>query len=285
MRVGILPLGRPTFDVAFAEEKLAAMLARLVAQGFDIVGPRNLLMDGAQADAALAGLRAQAPDRVLALQATFTDASFICRAAAALDAPLAIWAPREPRAGGRLRLNAFCGLNLAGHALGRMGRRFGWLLADPDETHVDALLADLLAGRRDAQALEGRPARAARASTCWRARACCGSARRPRASTPACTTPPTPAPGWASRSRRSGWTPCSTAPARRTPLRRRRCGRARSASFPGWRRWTRSSSTARCGSSWRWTRSRPRAAWTPSPCAAGRRRSPNTAARSAARRR
>ena len=29
--LGVLPLGRPTFDVAFAEEKLKAMLDALIA--------------------------------------------------------------------------------------------------------------------------------------------------------------------------------------------------------------------------------------------------------------
>jgi hypothetical protein len=35
--------------------------------------------------------------------------------------PIAIWAVPEPRIGGRLRLNAYCGLNLAAHAHGRAG--------------------------------------------------------------------------------------------------------------------------------------------------------------------
>ena len=45
-RIGILPLGRPTFDVAFAEEMLAGMLDRLDASGHEITGPRELLFDG-----------------------------------------------------------------------------------------------------------------------------------------------------------------------------------------------------------------------------------------------
>ena len=38
MRLGILPLGRATFDVAFAAEKLDAILADLDASGHDIIG-------------------------------------------------------------------------------------------------------------------------------------------------------------------------------------------------------------------------------------------------------
>lgn len=134
MRVGILPLGRPTFDVPYAEEKLAATLAQLDASGHQIVGPRGLLMqadDGALVDVAGA-------DILLILQVTFTDAAFAARAAVGFDGPVAIWAVPEPRTGGRLRLNAFCGLNLLSHALGLNDRRFTW--AYGDTVDLDALL-------------------------------------------------------------------------------------------------------------------------------------------------
>ncbi|MEM1314836.1 MAG: hypothetical protein AAGI51_09805 [Pseudomonadota bacterium] len=148
MRVGLLPLGRPTFDVPFAEDRLAAMLARLEATGAALLGPRALLFDAEATRAALETLKADAPDVVLALQVTFCDASMIVETATAFPAtPLAIWAAPEPRTGGRLRLNAFCGLNLASHALGLAQRPFGWLYADPDG-HVAADLAALLAGER-----------------------------------------------------------------------------------------------------------------------------------------
>jgi len=155
MRIGLLPMGRPTFDVPFAEEKLAAMLARLDATGNDLVGPRHLLMDAAANATALETMRTERPDLVLVLQVTFTDAGFVAEAAAALDAPLAIWAPREPRAGGRLRLNAFCGLNLASHALARREKVFSWLYADPDAVDLSGDLDALLSGARVVQPLEG----------------------------------------------------------------------------------------------------------------------------------
>lgn len=139
MKIGLLPLGRPTFDVPFAEEKLAAMLADLDALDHDIVGSRTLLMDGAAAAAALADCADI--DFLLVLQVTFTDASFIVQAANATTAPMGIWAVPEPRLSGRLRLNAFCGLNLASHALGLNGRAFGWLYADPGKADLPALIA------------------------------------------------------------------------------------------------------------------------------------------------
>ena len=51
---------------------------------------------------------------------------------------MSIWAVPEPRLGGRLRLNAFCGLNLASHALGLNARPFAW--AYGDDVDLDALL-------------------------------------------------------------------------------------------------------------------------------------------------
>ena len=157
MRVGILPLGRPTFDVPFAEEKLSGMLATLNASGHEIVGPHALLFDAESTQATMAELSEAAIDHLLLLQVTFTDASMTVAAANAFpDVPLSIWAVPEPRLGGRLRLNAFCGLNLASHALGLNARSFGWLYADAATvtTEVD----ELLSGRRMSGKLDAAPA-------------------------------------------------------------------------------------------------------------------------------
>ncbi len=153
MRIGILPLGRNTFDVKLAGEKLAAMLALLDASGHDIIGPRELLFDTVSTQAAVEALQGDKLDLLLLLQVTFTDASMTVAAANAIDAPLAIWAIRDPRDGGRLRLNSFCGLNLASHALGLADRDFGWLFADPSETSPDTL-SNLLTGQRPSGRLQ-----------------------------------------------------------------------------------------------------------------------------------
>ena len=157
MTIGILPLGRPTFDVEFANEKLAAMLARLDATGRGFAGPRDLLFDADATRTAIAELKQAGISSLLVLQVTFTDASMTVEAASAFgDLPLAIWAVPEPRIGGRLRLNAFCGLNLASHALGLNGRSFSWLYADP-ENATDDDIAALLDGRLPSGHLEGSP--------------------------------------------------------------------------------------------------------------------------------
>ncbi|MEP2531402.1 hypothetical protein [Shimia sp.] len=149
MKLGILPLGRPTFDVPYAETKLAAMLTALDATGHEICGPRDLLFDADATRAGIATLQAAGVDHVMLLQVTFTDASMTVAVANAFEQPLSIWAVPEPRNGGRLRLNAFCGLNLASHALRRNGRDFGWLYADPG-ADVASDLEDVLSGQRQA---------------------------------------------------------------------------------------------------------------------------------------
>ncbi|RST81530.1 hypothetical protein EJC49_23975 [Aquibium carbonis] len=157
-RVGLLPLGRPTFDVPYAEEKLAAMLAALDRTGIETAGSRSLLFDADATRAAIGALKGAGIDRLLVLQVTFTDAGMVAEAANAFDRPLAIWSVPEPRTGGRLRLNAFCGLNLAAHALGLSGRDFGHLHAAPDAPGIEATLAELLSGQRQAMPVEARAA-------------------------------------------------------------------------------------------------------------------------------
>jgi hypothetical protein len=152
--IGVLALARPTFDVPFAEENAARAFEALDRSGHALVGTRALLFDAAAAERAIEAIAAEPIDVLLILQVTFTDASMTVKIAESAEAPLAIWSFPEPRTGGRLRLNAFCGLNLAAHALGRAGRSFRWLHAAPDAPLLDRSLAELLSGT-------GRPGQAA----------------------------------------------------------------------------------------------------------------------------
>lgn len=151
--IGILPLGRETFDVPFAESNLTAMLAVLESSGHHIVGPRNLLFDASATREAIVALKAEEPDHIVLLQVTFTDASMAVEVAGEFSQPLSIWAIPEPREGGRLRLNSFCGLNLAAHALGLNNREFGYLYAAPDRPEIESSVAELLASGRRADPL------------------------------------------------------------------------------------------------------------------------------------
>ncbi|NDE00464.1 MAG: hypothetical protein EBZ91_01620 [Gammaproteobacteria bacterium] len=141
---GVAALARPTFDVPFAEDMKNRAFAALEAAGIRTVGPRELLFDRDAAERAVNEIQAAGPiDLLLILQVTFTDASMTVKLAREARTPLAIWAVPEPRIGGRLRLNAYCGLNLAAHALGRAGIAHGSLYADPADAGLDVQLRAL----------------------------------------------------------------------------------------------------------------------------------------------
>ena len=153
MRIGLLPLCRPTFDVEFAESKLAGALKVLGNFGVEIVGSSRPAMDSAAAKTRMDALLDEDFDQLLVLQLTFTDAAAVSEAAGRTGKPLSIWAFREPRDGGRLRLNSFCGLNLASHALSMSGSSFSWLYSDPESTS-EACISDMLSGKRRTNSLE-----------------------------------------------------------------------------------------------------------------------------------
>ncbi len=129
-----------------AGKNFVAALRSLDATGHEVIGSRVPLLDEDATLRAIGDLVASRVDQVLVLQLTFTDTRMLVAAAAAFERPLSIWAMPEPRLGGRLRLNALCGLNLAGHALGLKNRAFSWLHADPG-SGVAGWISDLLAGK------------------------------------------------------------------------------------------------------------------------------------------
>ena len=147
MRLGILPVARATFDVDYAQTIYRAMSAALAHTGHDLIGPKELLFDPDETQLALTKLAENSLDALLILQVTFTDAQIASQAGEIFDGPLYFWAAPEPRLGGRLRLNAFCGLNLASHALGLRHRDFGYLYANPDAPETLESLAQLLEGK------------------------------------------------------------------------------------------------------------------------------------------
>jgi hypothetical protein len=158
-RLAVIALARPTFDMEFAGTRLAAMLSRLKdATGTQGTEPL-MVTDSDSAAAAMATLGTREFDAILILQLTFTDAAFIAELAETFAQPLSIWAVPEPRLGGRLRLNAFCGLNLAAHALGLNERLFSWLYVDPDDRRAGDGLARLLSAQHQVVPLFGQAAR------------------------------------------------------------------------------------------------------------------------------
>lgn len=152
-RIAFIPLARPTFDIPLAEEMTQAAVDRLQEAGLDLVTPDGLVADLPGVQAFLHKVAAVGEvDLVLIFQATFADSTLVVELAAAIDAPLFLWAVPEPRTGGRLRLNSLCGINLAGHALAQRGWNYAYAYAAPDDAgalaQVQALAAAGMARRR-----------------------------------------------------------------------------------------------------------------------------------------
>ncbi|MDJ0749317.1 MAG: hypothetical protein QNJ11_07520 [Woeseiaceae bacterium] len=144
LRYGVIALARTTFDMEFAEEMMHKAFAALDAAGVATVGPRTLSCDTGQAEAALAEIeRGGGIDLLLIIQITFTDASMTIDMAQHSDVPVAVWGVPEPRIGGRLRLNAYCGINLAAHAMGKAGLTYRWLFSAPDAPDISDRLTRL----------------------------------------------------------------------------------------------------------------------------------------------
>ena len=133
MKIGILALGRPTFDVQYAKERLAASLNYLNTTNHNIFGSCELLLDEQDAHNEINILKKEDLDFIIIIQVTFTDSSTILKIATYLEKPIGIWAFPEPRQSGRLRLNAFCGLNLASHTLGLNNIPFSWIYENPEK--------------------------------------------------------------------------------------------------------------------------------------------------------
>jgi L-fucose isomerase-like protein len=148
LRIGFVPIARPTFDTVLAAEVTAQMRGALAAAGCAVVGPEALVMDAAAAQAAGEMLAGQSPDLLLLFQASFADSSVAVGLAQAVAAPTLLWALPEARSGGRLRLNSFCGINLAGHALKRAGIGYDYVYAAAgDPAGLKKLLTLAAAGR------------------------------------------------------------------------------------------------------------------------------------------
>lgn len=131
--LGFVAIARPTFDIPLAETLTAQARKTLAEAGYDLVAVEKLVMTPDDLDRALADLAANPVDLVIVLQATFADSTMICHLADSLKIPVLLWALPEERTGGRLRLNSFCGINLAAHSLRRAGIRYGYLYAAPDD--------------------------------------------------------------------------------------------------------------------------------------------------------
>ncbi|TQI81855.1 L-fucose isomerase-like protein [Serratia fonticola] len=135
-KVGVLALGRTTFDVPYAQEMLAQAWQALSGMNIELVGEPTLQFDAESALQALPALKQADLDLLLILQVTFTDASLTTEVVRDFPVPTAMWSFPEARTGGRLRLNSFCGVNLACHALSREAINVQTLHGLPSDSRV-----------------------------------------------------------------------------------------------------------------------------------------------------
>ena len=133
MKLGFLALGRATFDVDFANKKLTQCLEKLNKTNHQLYGCNNLLLEESDTLSEIKKLKKINLDKILVLQITFTDAVIISKLSKDFKIPILIWSVPEPRLGGRLRLNSFCGLNLASHSLSITKKSFSWIYNDPQK--------------------------------------------------------------------------------------------------------------------------------------------------------
>jgi L-fucose isomerase-like protein len=139
--IGFVPIARATFDVPYAEEMTGRVYDQLQDAGYNIIGDQTLIMSMDDIDAIADTVNAYDLDLLLMLQASFADSTMVMRLVELVDAPLLMWALPEPRVGGRLRLNSFCGINLAGHSLTREGYTYDYIYAEPEDKTALAQLA------------------------------------------------------------------------------------------------------------------------------------------------
>jgi len=155
LKIAFIPIARTTFDIPFAKAMADAARAKLELAPMDVVGPTDLITDASGIDDTLKALINVEIDLVVVFQATFADSSMVSKLEEGLDAPLFLWAVPEPHTGGRLRLNSFCGINLAGHALTRAGSHYGYVYAAPEDPAAIEKIAIIARASRARRILRG----------------------------------------------------------------------------------------------------------------------------------
>ena len=137
MNIGVLAIGRSTFDLEFANQKLDECIHFLKKTSHFIIGGEKLLLETDETKNEVKRLKMKEIDFVLIIQVTFTDALMAVHISDEFNSNIGIWAIPEPRLGRRLRLNSFCGLNLASHALSLNNVSFNWIYENPSSISGD----------------------------------------------------------------------------------------------------------------------------------------------------
>lgn len=135
-RIAFIPLLRTTFDVPFAEQKLAAARQSLLNAGFDLLEPHQAVSSYDSIDEVTHLLENESYDLMLIFQSTFADSTLVTALSDISTAEIFLWAVPEPWSGERLRLNSLCGINLAGHALGLRKQKYAYAYGEVNDPEV-----------------------------------------------------------------------------------------------------------------------------------------------------
>lgn len=136
INVGLAVIARKFFDVAYLEQMIPGMRRALEGES-STLHYAGLVFTPEEAEGAARLFAEKGCDLVVVAFGTFADASPVVTLAQAVEMPLVLWSPAEPLSEtGRLRLNSFCGANLAGNALVGINRPFQFVYGSPDDARV-----------------------------------------------------------------------------------------------------------------------------------------------------
>lgn len=145
MKVALIPVARPTFDVASAERSFESAKQLLASLGAEVIAPSKLVMTPDETESVSRMDIDQ--EKIIYLNASFADASPAMSLLGSKSGDVLLWSVREfGEVGERLHLNSMCGSNLAAHALRTVGKKITHLHGNTDEPEVKELLGGFLRG-------------------------------------------------------------------------------------------------------------------------------------------
>jgi L-fucose isomerase-like protein len=141
--IGFVAFIRHTFDVQLATELTAQAWTHLQQQGYTLLGSQDAITTVEQAQEIGQELARKPLDLLIVFMATFNDTTLITTIVNRVDTPLLLWALPEPGIGEQLRLNSLCGVNLAGHTLTKIGRKYDYIYCAVDADQATQKIATL----------------------------------------------------------------------------------------------------------------------------------------------
>ena len=142
--IGYLSLGRDTFDIKYAKQKINIISKVLTKLDYKIYEFEKLILSQNDADKAIKFFKNKECKKYIVIQSTFTDAEFILKFALEFNKPILFISIKEPRSGKRLRLNSICGVNLALHALGKNNKKGEFLIFDNNSRTIKEKIKDFV---------------------------------------------------------------------------------------------------------------------------------------------